>query len=114
HGPPDRRLRLRPDRRAVHRPSRRDHLRPPGRAGLRRAVRARLVERVALPTVGSLVLVAVLVGGGLLYASSGPGSRDILVTQMLVNAIIVLGLQVFIGNTGILSFGHMGFATVAG
>jgi len=77
-------------------------------------VRARLVERVALPTGAMLVLVGVLIGGGLLYASSGPGSRDILVTQMLVNAIIVLGLQAFIGNTGILSFGHMGFATVAG
>jgi branched-chain amino acid transport system permease protein len=59
-------------------------------------------------------LFALLVGGGLLYASAGGSARDTLVSQMFVNAIMVLGLQVYIGNTGILSFGHMGFAAIAG
>jgi branched-chain amino acid transport system permease protein len=77
-------------------------------------VRRALVEKVGIPTLAMLALVGLLVAGGILWGSSGPGSRDILVTQMLVNTIIVMGLQVFIGNTGILSFGHMGFATVAG
>ncbi len=63
---------------------------------------------------GAMVLFVLLVGGGLLYAASGGGSRDILVTQMLINTIIVLGLQLFIGNTGILSFGHTAFGTFAG
>jgi branched-chain amino acid transport system permease protein len=76
--------------------------------------RRALLERVGVPTATMLVLVALLIGGCLLYASSGPGSRDLLVTQLLVNTIIVMGLQVFIGNTGILSFGHMGFATITG
>ncbi len=75
---------------------------------------ARWFDRFGLPTLSMLLLVGLLIGGSILYASSGPGSRDILVTQMLVNAIIVMGLQVFIGNTGILSFGHMGFASIAG
>jgi branched-chain amino acid transport system permease protein len=64
--------------------------------------------------VGSLLLFVVLVGGGLLYGAGGPPTRDIFVTQMLINAIMVLGLQIYIGNTGVLSFGHMGFAAIAG
>jgi branched-chain amino acid transport system permease protein len=64
--------------------------------------------------VGALVLCAAVVAGGLVYASWGASARDTLVTQMLVNLILVMGLQVFIGNTGILSFGHMGFGAIAG
>ena len=60
------------------------------------------------------MLFAVLVLGGLLYASGGGPTRDILVTQMLINAIMVVGLQIYIGNTGVLSFGHMGFAAISG
>ncbi len=72
------------------------------------------LDRLVFPSAGAVVLFGLLVGGGLLYASGGGGSRDILVTQMLVNAILVLGLQIYVGNTGILSFGHMGFGAVAG
>ncbi|MGI9622534.1 MAG: branched-chain amino acid ABC transporter ATP-binding protein/permease [Acidimicrobiales bacterium] len=64
--------------------------------------------------IGSLVLFVVLVVGGLLYGAGGPPTRDLLVTQMLINAIMVIGLQIYIGNTGVLSFGHMGFAAIAG
>lgn len=70
--------------------------------------------RLVLPTAEAGTLFALLVGGGLLYASTGGSARGTLVSQMLVNAIMVLGLQVYIGNTGILSFGHMGFAAIAG
>ncbi len=77
-------------------------------------LRGNLVGRLLLPGAGSLAVFGLLVGGGLLYASGGGAARDTLVTQMLVNAVLVIGLQVFIGNTGILSFGHMGFAAVAG
>jgi branched-chain amino acid transport system permease protein len=64
--------------------------------------------------LGALALCALVVAGGLVYASWGATSRDTLVTQMLINLILVMGLQVFIGNTGILSFGHMGFGAIAG
>jgi branched-chain amino acid transport system permease protein len=77
-------------------------------------MRRRPVERWALPAGESVVLFVALVGGGLLYAAFGGSARDTLVSQMLVNAVMVLGLQVYIGNTGILSFGHMGFAAIAG
>jgi branched-chain amino acid transport system permease protein len=71
-------------------------------------------RRFLLAAVGSLLMVAVVAGGGLLWTIGGGGARQILVSQMLVNVILVVGLQVFIGNTGILSFGHLGFAAISG
>ena len=78
------------------------------------AVRRLLTSRAGSQLAGSAVLFAVLVIGGLLYASGGAPARDILVTQMLINAVMVIGLQIYIGNTGVLSFGHMGFAAISG
>ena len=75
---------------------------------------ALLSSRVGSQLAGSAVMVVVLVLGGLAYASGGGPARDILVTQMLINAIMVIGLQIYIGNTGVLSFGHMGFAAISG
>ncbi len=72
------------------------------------------VRRLGGPLLTSIVLFAALVLGGLLYASGGGGARDSLVTQMLINAIIVVGMQIYIGNTGVLSFGHVGFGAIAG
>jgi len=40
-------------------------------------------------------------------------SRDLLIDEMLTNLMLVLGMQLFIGNTGVLSFGHMAFAEIA-
>ena len=34
-------------------------------------------------------------------------------TFNMFNAIVVIGIQVFVGNTGILSFGHVGFGGIA-
>ncbi|MEZ5230883.1 MAG: branched-chain amino acid ABC transporter ATP-binding protein/permease [Acidimicrobiales bacterium] len=32
----------------------------------------------------------------------------------MIDAVMVIGLQVYIGNTGVLSFGHIGFGAIAG
>ena len=77
-------------------------------------MQALLSSRAGSQIVGSVALFAVLVLGALVYASGGPPARDILVTQMLINTIMVIGLQIYIGNTGVLSFGHMGFAAISG
>ena len=70
---------------------------------------------VAFPVIGSLVLFVVLFGGGMIYQTIlGNGSAERLVTTMLIDAIIVIGIQIYIGNTGILSFGHIGFGAIAG
>ncbi len=46
----------------------------------------------------------------LIGADGTPSVQDT-VTAILCNLIIVLGLQVFIGNSGVYSFGQLGFAT---
>ncbi len=70
---------------------------------------------IAFPILGSIVLFAVLYGGGLLFQTVlGTGSAERLVTTMFIDAIIVIGIQIYIGNTGILSFGHVGFGAIAG
>ena len=96
-GPPDRRRRLRARRRAVHRP-------PAG--PVHRAHRgARVMDAPAarLRSHGrrARVLFAVLVVGA--DALHGDGRRrraTLLVQELLVNLVLVLGLQVFIGSTG--------------
>ena len=63
--------------------------------------------RFTRSTVASAVLVALVAALAMAYTSSGGASRDSLIAEMLSNFILVLGMQVFIGNTGVLSFGHM-------
>jgi branched-chain amino acid transport system permease protein len=70
---------------------------------------------IVFPIIGSVVLFLILIGGGLIYQTViGNGSAERLITTMLINAIIVIGIQIYIGNTGILSFGHIGFGAIAG
>ena len=71
-------------------------------------------ERFLAPTVGAVVLWGVVVGVASIAAALGTSSTNTLVTQMLIDAIVVVGLQVFIGNTGMLSFGHPAFGAYAG
>ncbi|HKT84145.1 MAG TPA: branched-chain amino acid ABC transporter permease, partial [Solirubrobacterales bacterium] len=52
-----------------------------------------------------LIALVVLVGG------SGTPSLQGTVTQVLCNLIVVVGLQVFVGNSGVYSFGQLGFTT---
>ncbi|MAF07790.1 MAG: hypothetical protein CL389_08030 [Acidiferrobacteraceae bacterium] len=72
------------------------------------------LRRAIAPTLGSVSLFLLLLGGSLLYSANGEASSNSLVTQMLINAVVVLGLQIYIGNTGVLSFGHIGFGAIAG
>ncbi|MDE0066798.1 MAG: ATP-binding cassette domain-containing protein [Acidimicrobiaceae bacterium] len=77
--------------------------------------KARLnVERLGSDLLGAALLFGIVSLGGLIYVSGGGAARETLFTTLLINAIVVVGMQVFIGNTGILSFGHVGFGAVAG
>ncbi len=69
---------------------------------------------LVFPTGGALVLFGLLVSGGLTYSALVGGSADKLITAMLIDAVMVVGLQIYIGNTGVLSFGHIGFGAIAG
>ncbi len=68
---------------------------------------------VFVPVAAGLVLFGLFVGAGLFYQGA-LGGQERLVTFAIIDAILVLGLQVYVGNTGILSFGHIGFGAVAG
>jgi branched-chain amino acid transport system permease protein len=61
----------------------------------------------------SAVMALVLFAGATLYTATGGSARELLIKELLINLVLVLGLQVFIGNTGILSFGHLAFAQIA-
>ncbi|WP_420626917.1 hypothetical protein [Candidatus Poriferisodalis sp.] len=75
---------------------------------------SRFGRDVGFPIAGCAVLFAVFVTGGLLYQSLQARAAERLVTVMLIDAIIVLGIQIYVGNTGVLSFGHIGFGAIAG
>ncbi|MFM7043940.1 MAG: branched-chain amino acid ABC transporter ATP-binding protein/permease [Ilumatobacteraceae bacterium] len=72
-----------------------------------------LLRRVARSTAASSILLAAVFALSLAYTSTGGGARQYLIAEMLTNFILALGMQVFIGNTGVLSFGHMAFAQIA-
>jgi branched-chain amino acid transport system permease protein len=72
-----------------------------------------LAARLARSVGASAALFAVLAVGALVYTSTGGTARELLIQELLINLVIVLGLQVFIGQTGILSFGHLAFTQLA-
>jgi branched-chain amino acid transport system permease protein len=65
--------------------------------------RASVVTSLLMPL--ALIAITVLIG------TSGTPSLQGTVTLILCNLIVVLGLQVFVGNSGVYSFGQLGFAT---
>ncbi len=76
---------------------------------------SREVQRdITFPLAGVVLLLAAAVGGGLLYQNLLGGAAERLVTVALINGILVLGIQIYVGNTGVLSFGHIGFGAIAG
>jgi branched-chain amino acid transport system permease protein len=71
--------------------------RPLGRTGAFNAIAG-----VLAAAVGAIVL------AGLVVVTLGSSEYDI-VLLFGINAILVVGLQTFVGNTGIMSFGHVAF-----
>jgi branched-chain amino acid transport system permease protein len=59
----------------------------------------------------SLLLPLALIAIVTLVGANGTPSFQATVTLILCNLIVVLGLQVFVGNSGVYSFGQLGFAT---
>jgi branched-chain amino acid transport system permease protein len=56
-----------------------------------------------------LVLAAILAAIGILTGIFGDDLTRRVITLMLINLAMVVGLQVFMGNSGVASFGHVGF-----
>jgi branched-chain amino acid transport system permease protein len=79
-----------------------------------RWVRDRGLHRGAQGGVlGGIVAMAGLVGLlGAAYLHLAGGLAYDLVVNFAINAVLVVGLQTLVGNTGIMSFGHMAFVSV--
>jgi len=67
------------------------------------------MERWRNPLLGGLLLALPLVLLAVLFSQLGGASLQRTYTLFLINLIAVLGLGVFSGNSGILSFGHVAF-----
>jgi branched-chain amino acid transport system permease protein len=47
-----------------------------------------------------------------LTVAFGGGQSQQIVTEMMIRVVVVVGIYIFIGNSGILSFGHIGFMAI--
>ncbi len=65
--------------------------------------------RLRSSVVGWAVLAIPLLVIGILVRSSGSSLAETTLISFYLDAILVLGFQVFIGDTGIISFGHVAF-----
>ena len=74
--------------------------------------RRRELRQKLAPGLGALAAFAVFAGLALLYAA-GSRSREQLVIVMLTSAVMVVGIQIYTGNTGTISFGHVSLAGIA-
>ncbi|MGE0237963.1 MAG: branched-chain amino acid ABC transporter permease [Parvibaculaceae bacterium] len=64
-----------------------------------------LARTISTPIILILILIAIAVLAKLV--GSGPFSRT--VVEMFIRVMLVAGLYIFVGNSGVISFGHMGF-----
>ena len=60
--------------------------------------------------VGVPAALSVVVAIAALLGSLGPASLDRTVVVALINVVFVVALYVFVGNSGVWSFGHLSFA----
>ena len=67
--------------------------------------RSILTRTVSTPAILIAILIAVAISAVL----SGSGSYNQTVIEIFIRVVLVVGLYVFIGNSGVISFGHIGF-----
>ncbi|MGZ4392672.1 MAG: branched-chain amino acid ABC transporter permease [Gaiellaceae bacterium] len=60
-------------------------------------------------SLGTLLVLVVVVTG---LASLGSPVLQNVLENMLINLMLVVGLYIFVGNTGVFSFGHIGFMAI--
>ena len=66
----------------------------------------------AAAVLGGWGLIGLLAAGAALYSATGGGAREQQVTILLVYVVLVVGLQIFVGNSGVFSLGHVALAAV--
>lgn len=73
-----------------------------------------MVRRLLLPAWPVVGLIAIVVVVSVVVASIGGDYLHDLVITDLIYLLFVVGLYTFVGNSGVFSFGHLGFAAVGG
>ena len=73
---------------------------------------AKLPRAEAMRTVSPLLGPALLVIALVVLSTFTSGSTQRAVTNGLISLVIVIGLYMFVGTSGVLSFGHIGFAAI--
>ncbi len=70
---------------------------------------------VARRTISTpLILTAILIALALIALASGSRPFNQTVIDIFLRVILVVGLYIFIGNSGVMSFGHIGFTCLGG
>ena len=64
-----------------------------------------LARTISTPIILTLILLAV--AGLSLWVNNGIFTRTIV--ELFIRVMVVVGLYTFIGNSGVISFGHIGF-----
>ena len=59
-----------------------------------------------------LLVLCIVITAIVAIASLGSEEMQVTITEMLIRLIVVVGIYMFIGNSGILSFGHVGFMCI--
>jgi branched-chain amino acid transport system permease protein len=71
------------------------------------------LRRLGVPWFRTLLpLLVIVLAPSLLIGVSNSPELITSATTMLIMMIMVVGLQIFCGNSGVLAFGHAGFAVV--
>lgn len=76
------------------------------------AAPARPLFGTAAERIWPIALIAAGLGALCLLASLGPGTVQRTVTDGLIKLIVVVGIYIFVGNSGVVSFGHTAFMAV--
>lgn len=71
-----------------------------------------VIERAWPLILLGLILLAIVVVAELGANEIGYRSLDRTVTEALIRIVLVVGIYIFIGNSGVISFGHIGFVCV--
>jgi branched-chain amino acid transport system permease protein len=56
-----------------------------------------------------IILIAILIAIAFLAKLAGSGPFNRTIVEMFIRIMLVAGLYIFVGNSGVISFGHMGF-----
>ena len=59
-----------------------------------------------------VLVLAIVMALVVLWFGDAPGAQRRIVTAAFVNLVAVTGIYIFVGNSGIMSFGHVGFMAV--